>query len=397
MAHNRGTRHSRRWAGNAHYKGHRKWVGTFDSMEEYEAAHAERLAELREEVDNPRRRRMPTVLEFADAKIHEDGKITMKWPEGQTAHKDTGRRPSTVRRMREGLRPFIREYHDRRLIDFTRDEALTWTLPRGGNTQQAVRLFFNHAKDRGLIEHNHFTRLGASKHKRRVDRPDFEIINDEQYARLRRCARESRADDYGPIIEGAILAVGEAAFRPNEIFALHDTDIDFDANLITMRRAIDLDTGVISWPKDDDKRIVVMSPDLKEHLKTMPRRSEILFPAPRGGYMRRSTWSTHWHAVRASAGMPGQDFYELKHRAIQWMVDPIDEGGLGLDPATAALMVGHDDGGYLSATTYTKLAQRRALARTQRAMDAYETRNAAAAIAVSNPPRLHVIGGGLER
>jgi hypothetical protein len=33
-------------------------------------------------------------------------------------------------------------------------------------------------------------------------------------------------------------------------------------------------------------------------------------------------------------------------------------------------MVGHDDDGYLIATVYTKLAQRRAIARTQRPMDA---------------------------
>jgi hypothetical protein len=45
--------------------------------------------------------------------------------------------------------------------------------------------------------------------------------------------------------------------------------------------------------------------------------------------------------------MPGQEFYEFKHRAIQWMVDPVEDGGLGLDPATAAEMVGHDDSGYL--------------------------------------------------
>jgi hypothetical protein len=47
--------------------------------------------------------------------------------------------------------------------------------------------------------------------------------------------------------------------------------------------------------------------------------------------------------------MPDQDFYELKHRAIQWMVDPIEDGDLGLDPPTVATMVGHDDGGYLIA------------------------------------------------
>lgn len=50
----------------------------------------------------------------------------------------------------------------------------------------------------------------------------------------------------------------------------------------------------------------------------------------------------------------------------------------GLDPATVAEVVGHDDGGYLIATVYTKLGQRRALARAQRAMDAYQQRSDAA-------------------
>ena len=72
-------------------------------------------------------------------------------------------------------------------------------------------------------------------------------------------------------------------------------------------------------------------------------------------------WSSWWKAICAAAGMP-VEFYDLKHRAIQWMVDLVDEGGLGLDPATAAEMVGHDDGGYLIATVYTKLGQRRAIA-----------------------------------
>jgi hypothetical protein len=64
--------------------------------------------------------------------------------------------------------------------------------------------------------------------------------------------------------------------------------------------------------------------------------------------------------------------------ASQWMVDPVEDGGLGLDPATAAEMVGHDDGGYLIATVYTKLGQRRAIARAQRAMDVFRQRRDAA-------------------
>jgi integrase len=250
-----------------------------------------------------------------------------------------------------------------------------------------VRQFFNHAVDRELIDRNPFSRLGASKRKRRIERPDFELITDDQYARLRHCARASRLDDYGLIIEGAILAVGEAAIRPSEVFALECDDVDFSQNVIHVRRQWDPAAGRVVWPKDDDRRWVVMSPDLHEHLQRMPRISHIVFPAPRGGHMSPSNWSKHWHAVRAAAGMPGQEFYELKHRAIQWMVDPVEDGGLGLDPQTVAEMVGHDDGGYLIATVYTKLSERRARARARRAMDAYRQRRAA------TPPNLRVVTG----
>jgi integrase len=378
MPHNRGTRHKP--------KGRRKWVGTCASMEEYRAAEELALAELRENVDTPARRQIPTVREFAGAAILDNGRITMTWPENQRAQKETGRKGSTVRRMQEALRPFVREFGDRPLDSFSRDEAMTWALAQGRNVQQSVRQFFNHALDRELVDRNPFARLGASKRKRRVERPDFEIITDEQYQRLRQCARASRTDDYGLVIEGAILAVGEAAIRPSEVFALEHADIDFAENIIHVRRRWDPVAGRVVWPKDDDHRWVIMSPTLREHLQRMPRTSHILFPAVRGGYMSSSNWSRYWHAVRAAAGMPALEFYELKHRAIQWMVDPVEDGGLGLDPQTVAEMVGHEDGGYLIATVYTKLSQRRALARARRAMDAYQQ------LLAANAPRLRVVG-----
>jgi hypothetical protein len=49
---------------------------------------------------------------------------------------------------------------------------------------------------------------------------------------------------------------------------------------------------------------------------------------------------------------------------------------------------GHDDDGYLIDTVYTKLGQRRAIARARRAMDAYQQRRDAAN---AEPPRLIVV------
>lgn len=115
MPFNRGTRHKPKWVGHVKYKDQKKWVGTHSSMEEYRKAEHRCLTELREQVDNPSsssRRKIPTVRQFADAQIHENGRITMSWPEGQHAHKESGRRDSTISRMRDGLRPFIREFGD---------------------------------------------------------------------------------------------------------------------------------------------------------------------------------------------------------------------------------------------------------------------------------------------
>jgi integrase len=201
------------------------------------------------------------------------------------------------------------------------------------------------------------------------------VISDEQYERLCRCARTNRTDSYGLILQGIILAIGEAAMRPGEIFALHHNDIDYTTGIIHVRRHLDLASGVTGWPKDGEPRDIALSPRLHRHLQIMPRLSEeIFFPTPRGRYMRRSTWSAHWHAIRAAAQMPGLEFYELRHRAIQWMIDPPHDGGLGLDIQSTAHIAGHRDGGYLVCSTYSKLAQHRAIARARRAMDAYQQR-----------------------
>lgn len=378
MPHNRGTKHKPEYVGQVGYKGRKKWVGSYSTMEEYKQAADERRAELREEVDGGARQKTPTVLEFAGAKIDKQtGRITMTWPAGERARKENGRKANSIQWMQEALRPFIREFPDRPMNSFGRDEALTWIRPRGAHTRQNVRQFFNHALDRELITSNPFARTGASKRKRRVDRHDFQIITNDQYAELCRCARASRADDYGLVIEGAILAVGEAAIRPGEIFALHRDEVDFAENVIHIHFQLDSRTKKRVSPKDDDPRWVVMSPALRKHLRAMPRYSDtILFPAVHGGYMTQSNWTHYWHATRASAGMPGQEFYELKHRAIQWMVDPVTDDGLGLDPQTVATMVGHDDGGFLISTVYTKLSERRARDRAQRAMDEFQEREA---------------------
>jgi integrase len=236
---NRGTRRKPDWAGYVSYKGKRKWVGGCKTVAEYEQAAEKARAQLRAQIEKPDARPVPTCLEFAGAVIHPNGRITMSWPDGQRCKKDSGRTRSTIHRLREALRPFLREFGERPIDSFSRDEALDWILPMGPHVQQSVRQFFNHAHDRELIPDNKFARTGASKTKRRVDRPGFEIVSNEQYERLLQCARTCRTDDFVLVIEGAILAVGEAAIRPSEVFALHKDEVDLEENLIGVRWQID--------------------------------------------------------------------------------------------------------------------------------------------------------------
>ncbi|HWX88540.1 MAG TPA: hypothetical protein VNX67_10225 [Solirubrobacteraceae bacterium] len=163
MPHNRGTRRKPRYEGLVSYKGHTRWVGTHPSVAAYKQAEHRQLIELREEVDLAEGRQVPTVMEFAGAVVYQNGRITMTCPEGQRAQKETERRASTLRRMREGPKPLVRDFGDRELDSFKRQETLTWALPRGSHVQQSVRQFFNHALDRDLIPRNVFTRLGVRK------------------------------------------------------------------------------------------------------------------------------------------------------------------------------------------------------------------------------------------
>ena len=82
-----------------------------------------------------------------------------------------------------------------------------------------------------------------------------------------------------------------------------------------------------------------MSPALREHIETdashgqgrQPEHGRDRLPSTARRIHAPQHLVVTWNAIRAAAGMPGQDFYELKHRAIQWMVDPVEDGGLGLD------------------------------------------------------------------
>lgn len=172
-----------------------------------------------------------------------------------------------------------------------------------------------------------------------LDARDGLIVSDKRYALLRKCARASRADGYGLVIEGLILAVGETAMQFSEASALHQEEVEFAQGSIDVRFQYDMKQRRRVASKKP--RWVFLSPALQEHLEGMSGSGPIVFPTIRGDYCTPSSFHSHWDAVRVAAGMPSLTFSELRRRALHWMVSPRQEGGLGLDHETVALIAGY--------------------------------------------------------
>lgn len=136
--------------------------------------------------------------------------------------------------------------------------------------------------------------------------------------------------------------------------------------------------------KNSLQRLAPLSPELSDAYLAMPRLSDRwAVPGPRDDKpLTHSGRNRYWSPVRAMAGDPSFELYTCKHRAITWMITPVESGGLGLDPATVAENVGHQDGGITIAKYYLKLDQRKAVERARKAM----------ARAAGQAPPLRVVG-----
>lgn len=135
-----------------------------------------------------------------------------------------------------------------------------------------------------------------------LDARDGLIVSDKRYALLRKCARASRADGYGLVIEGLILAVGETAMQFSEASALHQEEVEFAQGGIDVRFQYDMKQRRQVASKKP--RWVPLSFALQEHLEGMSGSGPIVFPAIRGDYRTPSNFYSHWDAVRVAAGTP---------------------------------------------------------------------------------------------
>lgn len=360
-----------KYVGAIEYRGKQKHVGTFPTLKEWNEARDRIWEDFKAEVDaelagrSGRGRRDMTVAQFANITFDDNGRAVpldpsrKMWPWSHPKPRRT--KDSSYQRAHEAIRPFVREHGERKLRDWTREQARTYAESVGANVRQAVRQFFGDALDDEVLNgRNYFAGLGIGTPKRKDDE-DFEIIDDEFFELLQDKALASRADDYGLILKGFVVWMGWTCCRPVELFNLTHDDVLLDKDEINVPREFD---------KSSRGKRPVLPPACKEIYLQMPRISRYVFPAPRGDRFSASGFHGYWHPIRVAAGRPEFQAYELKHYAITRMIDD-PPWGLGLSPLEAAFQAGHNDDGRTVLRYYAKLRERETRERIKQAMLAH--------------------------
>lgn len=203
----------------------------------------------------------------------------------------------------------------------------------------AVRAMYNDALNDGLVSVNHFAALGLEGSRGRKD-----IIppTSEEVEALAETAREVANEGFAAMI----LFAAYTGVRPGELWELRWDDLDLARDEITVSRRIY--KGEVAPPKNGRTRTIILPPPARAALTAAPRRmdTELLFTTPTGKQWQAPSMSYWWKAVRAAAGRPAMDFYELRHFCATHLLER------ELTPSDVAVQLGHTDGGRLVQELY---------------------------------------------
>lgn len=115
-----------------------------------------------------------------------------------------------------------------------------------------------------------------------------------------------------------VLISAWCALRYGEATALTAGDVDLERGLLHVRRGVTRTKGEwhVSAPKNGRTRTVPIAPhitdDLKAHVAGLAP-GDLLFPAPRGGYMIAPTFGKMYAAAAKKIGRPDVRVHDLRH------------------------------------------------------------------------------------
>jgi Site-specific recombinase XerD len=212
-----------------------------------------------------------------------------------------------------------------------------------------------------LLTANPFSKLV----KRTVRRRDLrsEWLTAEDVDELEVAARSLFDPRWAPTAAGMVRFAAETGVRPGELFVLELGDL-YDADgMVRISKAADSKTRRVGPPKNGEVREIVLSTRAYQAATAAGGVGTRVFSSPTGCQFWNSSWLYYWKQIRAAAGRPGMDFYELRHYCATRLLEA------GLTERDVAEQLGHTDGGELVRQVYGHPSKRKSLARVRAALD----------------------------
>jgi len=346
-------RRGKRWAVEVydpHRESRKRYVGTFDNQREAKQAEARELAALSRR--RPAGGARETVASFAD-----------RWLDVRPRQKE-----STNISYREQVKPFAEAYGSLPLADVDTQFAYEWLRERRW-TLTGIRAMFSDARRLGLVQSNPFAglRLRGSHGRKNLD-----VLSVDEVHRLVASADEVWSGEVALTVRALVAAAAFTGMRPSELYGLRWADIDFRNDELHVERQYSPKSRRFELPKNGRTRIIVLTPQAKQSLVSLPRpvdSESLVFRASRGGPMTGRVQHYYWHPVRCRFGRPSMDFYELRHFCAAWLFNDLE-----LPAQDVAHQLGHTDGGALVQRLYGHPSERLARERIKRAVGGSELR-----------------------
>ena len=322
-------RRGKRWTASGYDRGvgRKVHLGTFDTKREAGEAEAEHKLKSR-----------PTGRETVES-------FANRWVSDYPRP-----RASSNQSNRERAKPLAAELGALRLTEVTRPMARAWASKHRW-ALPAARAMFADAMNDGLVEANPFAnlRLPGSEGRKRI----VALTQEELQALADKALTAWPDDGWAWSYRAMILFAGYVGLRPGELFALQRADVAGD--LCFIERALESKSGVVGPTKNGRPRTVTVPPIARDAIAELPANpSGLMFESPRGQMWRQPSHHHRWKVVRAMAGRPGLDFYELRHCAATMLLER------GMTPWDVAIQLGHQDGGRLVTSLYGHPSERAA-------------------------------------
>jgi integrase len=141
-----------------------------------------------------------------------------------------------------------------------------------------------------------------------------------------------------PRLRAIPIIMADTGLRPEELFGLHRSDVDWERMEFTVRRRFT--AGLLKEGlkrKGESERRVPFTARTLAALKALPPRldTQILVSTKRGSYIDSSNFrNQHWYRALRAAGVGHHTLYDLRHTWISWAL------AAGVPPAKVALLGG---------------------------------------------------------